>query len=101
MSSQSISEETVKKIAALARLDLTPDGVRTAAGDLGKILDYVDRLSSVKTGGIEPFHSGERPLTALREDRSDYFKDREGLLPKPYFEDDLLVTKGVFTKENP
>ncbi|OGY92419.1 MAG: hypothetical protein A3B31_03865 [Candidatus Komeilibacteria bacterium RIFCSPLOWO2_01_FULL_53_11] len=100
MSSQPISEETVKKIATLARLDLTPDEVHAAAGELGKILAYVDRLSSVKTGGIEPFHAGARPLVALREDRSDYFKDREVLLPKPYFEDDLLVTKGVFTKEN-
>ena len=100
MSPQSISEETVKKIAALARLDLTAEEARAATGELGKILDYVDRLSSVKTGGIEPFHAGERPLTALREDRSDYFKDRGGLLPNPYFEDDLLVTKGVFTKED-
>lgn len=43
-----ISEEEVKKLANLARIELTDDEVARFSKDMGSILEYVDSVKNVK-----------------------------------------------------
>lgn len=53
-----LTTDNVKKIAALARLRLTPDEERRFAEQLAKVVDYIDQLQAFETvgetGGSEP-----------------------------------------------
>jgi aspartyl-tRNA(Asn)/glutamyl-tRNA(Gln) amidotransferase subunit C len=51
---QRLSDEEVAKIAALARIELSPDDTALFAQQLGDILAYVNELQAVDTTGIEP-----------------------------------------------
>ena len=50
----SLSTEQVKKVAALARLEMSDADLGTMANQLNAILGYVDQLGSVNTDGVEP-----------------------------------------------
>jgi aspartyl-tRNA(Asn)/glutamyl-tRNA(Gln) amidotransferase subunit C len=59
-----LSLEEVRRIAALARLRLTPEEERTFAGQLSAILDYVAELRELDVTGVEPMThalAGEGP----------------------------------------
>lgn len=66
-----ISEEEVKKVAHLARIELRDGEVEKFQKDLSSILDYVDELKSVNTDGLEIVSSVtglenvQRPDTAV------------------------------------
>jgi len=52
-----IRDEDVRRIATLARLRLGEHEVRALAGDLSRILEYVDKLATLDTSNVEPtFH---------------------------------------------
>ena len=65
-----LSLEEVRRIAALARLRLTPEEERTFAGQLSAILDHVEELKALDVSDVEPMThalaAGEAP--ALRPD---------------------------------
>jgi aspartyl-tRNA(Asn)/glutamyl-tRNA(Gln) amidotransferase subunit C len=47
-----IDKETIKKLANLARIELSPDESSKIEKDLGSILDYVSELKNAPTGDI-------------------------------------------------
>jgi aspartyl-tRNA(Asn)/glutamyl-tRNA(Gln) amidotransferase subunit C len=49
-----LTTEEVRKIASLARLRFTPEEEATFAGQLGKIVDYIDQLQRFEPGGAAP-----------------------------------------------
>jgi aspartyl-tRNA(Asn)/glutamyl-tRNA(Gln) amidotransferase subunit C len=49
-----ITREEVLHIAKLARLKLTEEEVRLFQEQLGKLLEYFQKLSEVDTAGVEP-----------------------------------------------
>jgi aspartyl-tRNA(Asn)/glutamyl-tRNA(Gln) amidotransferase subunit C len=49
-----IDEAQVRKVAKLARLDLTDAEVAEFAGQLSAILDYVARMNELNTQDIQP-----------------------------------------------
>lgn len=52
-----ITDDTIDYIAALAKLELADGERRQAAGDMEKILDYIDILGELDTAGAQPaFH---------------------------------------------
>jgi aspartyl-tRNA(Asn)/glutamyl-tRNA(Gln) amidotransferase subunit C len=65
-----LSLDEVRRIAALARLRLTPEEEQRYAGQLSAILDYVRQLEALDLSGVEPMThalaAGEP--AALRED---------------------------------
>lgn len=75
-----ITVEEVERIAALARLRLTPQETTQLTCQLDAILSYMDQLNGLDTAGIEPFcHAGdENPV--LREDIVVNRPDPEALL---------------------
>ena len=64
----SFGEDTVRKVAELARLSLTDAEVKLFAGQLGQVLSYIDKLSAVDTRNVEPLTHPLELETALRDD---------------------------------
>ena len=64
----SLSLEEVRRIAALARLRLSPEEERTFAGQLSAILDHVAELRELDVSAVEPMThalaAGDVPLRA-------------------------------------
>ena len=50
----SLSVEEVRKLALLARLDLSDDEVASVAPQLDSILAFVEQLAELDTTGVEP-----------------------------------------------
>jgi len=63
-----ISEETIKHIAKLARLALTPEEVTLYSKQLAGILDHVGELAKVNTEGVVPLVTPTDMAIAVRED---------------------------------
>ena len=63
-----LSHEEVRKIAELAKLDLSDDEVALYAGQLSSILQYFQRLQQVDTSHIEPTASVLPLKNVLRPD---------------------------------
>jgi aspartyl-tRNA(Asn)/glutamyl-tRNA(Gln) amidotransferase subunit C len=72
-----ISPEEVAKVASLSRLDLSEDKLELFAGQLGDILDYMDKLGELDTSEVEPLYSPVKHTTVLRRDeaRKDYKRE--------------------------
>ena len=51
---QKIDQEQVRKVAKLSRLDLTEQEVQEFTGQLGAILEYVEKMNELDTGNVEP-----------------------------------------------
>jgi len=51
---EKIDGEQVRKVAKLARLELTDAEIQEFTGQLGAILGYVDKLSELDTTDVEP-----------------------------------------------
>jgi aspartyl-tRNA(Asn)/glutamyl-tRNA(Gln) amidotransferase subunit C len=69
-----ISEDEVLYVAKLARLSLSPDEVKTYAGQLGQILEFINKLNEVDVTGVEPTASITGTSNVLRPDevRKDF-----------------------------
>ncbi len=63
-----IDEAQVRRIAKLARLNLSDEEVRLFAGQLANILDYVRQIESLDTEGVEPLAHPADVTDVLRED---------------------------------
>ena len=49
-----LTREDVEKVSLLARLWLSEAELDTLSGELAQIVSYVDQLSEVDTGGVQP-----------------------------------------------
>jgi len=64
-----IDQETVLKIAHLARIEIKSDEVEQLSEGLQQILTWMEKLNEVNTTGIEPLRHMSAEMNALREDR--------------------------------
>ena len=64
----SLTLEQVKKVATLARLELSDADLGTMATQLNAILEYVDQLAAVDTDGVEPLAHPLPVQNVFRED---------------------------------
>jgi aspartyl-tRNA(Asn)/glutamyl-tRNA(Gln) amidotransferase subunit C len=51
---QKIDRQQVRKVAKLARLDLTEAEIEEFTGQLGAILEYVEKMNELDTATVEP-----------------------------------------------
>ena len=69
-----ITESDIRKIAALAHLEITEEEVRTLAPQVASIVAYVEQLNELDTSSVEPAIGGLTPegerTGAVREDRT-------------------------------
>jgi aspartyl-tRNA(Asn)/glutamyl-tRNA(Gln) amidotransferase subunit C len=75
-----LTRADVERIAALARLELTPDEVTLFAGQLTAILAYADQVQEVDTSGVPVEPAANSSDTALRGDVLVPCLDRDVLL---------------------
>ena len=75
-----ITKEEVLHVANLARLDIDERNIDALAGQIGKILEYVDMLSRVNTDGVKPTTHAIFLTNAFREDSETVHMDREKAL---------------------
>jgi len=64
-----IDEAQVRKVAKLARLELTDAEVGQFSGQLSAILDYVEKMNELDTAGVEPLAHCLPISNVFREDR--------------------------------
>lgn len=63
-----IEIETIKKVAHLARLELTQEEESQLSVDIEQILDWINQLDEVDTAGIEPVIHMHQNVNSFRED---------------------------------
>jgi aspartyl-tRNA(Asn)/glutamyl-tRNA(Gln) amidotransferase subunit C len=64
-----LSDDEIRKLALLARLQLTDEEVRKLGPQLDSILSFVKQLAEVDTKGIEPMTTALDVDNRWREDR--------------------------------
>lgn len=63
-----ISDETIEYVGILAKLELDDEEKEQAKKDMGKMLDYIDKLNELDTDGVEPMSHVFPVNNVFRED---------------------------------
>lgn len=63
-----ITEETIDYVSELAKLQLTEEEKEKAKVDIGKILDYMDKMNEIDTKNISPMTHVFEQKNIVRED---------------------------------
>lgn len=63
-----ISDETIDYVGILAKLELSEDEREQAKKDMGRMLDYIDKLAELDTTDIEPMSHVFPVQNVFRED---------------------------------
>ena len=75
-----ISDETIDYVGILAKLDLSPEEKEAAKKDMGRMLDYIDKLNELDTEGVEPMSHISAAANVFREDVVTNGDDRDNML---------------------
>jgi aspartyl-tRNA(Asn)/glutamyl-tRNA(Gln) amidotransferase subunit C len=94
-----IDEETVDKIAHLARLELTGNEKTDMIKDMNKILGFMDKLNEIDTTGIEPLVYMTDEINSFREDVvKQAITHEDALLNAPKHDSDYFLVAKVIEK---
>lgn len=63
-----ISDETIEYISILAKLEVSGEEREQARKDMGRMLDYIDKLGELDTQGVEPVSHLFPVQNVFRED---------------------------------
>jgi aspartyl-tRNA(Asn)/glutamyl-tRNA(Gln) amidotransferase subunit C len=63
-----ISDETIEYVGILAKLELSEAEKEQAKDDIGRMLDYIDKLNELDTTGVEPMSHVFPVNNVFRED---------------------------------
>jgi len=63
-----ITDETIEYVSILAKLELSGEEKEAARKDMGRMLDYIDKLNELDTSGVEPMSHVLPVQNVLRED---------------------------------
>ena len=63
-----ITDETIEYVGILAKLELSGEEKEEAKRDMGRMLDYIDKLNELDTTGIEPMSHVFPVQNVFRED---------------------------------
>ena len=75
------SPTSAKKIASLARIELTEEEAQTAQVEFDKILTYIHQVDEIDIPeGVEPFYGATESTNAIREDKVVPSFDRDKIL---------------------
>ncbi len=76
----SVTVEDVRRVAALARLDLSPDEEIQLTDELSRILQYMEKLNELDTDGVSPSAHPIPVAGRFRADESEIFSGLDELL---------------------
>ncbi len=92
-----ISDETIEYVGILAKLELSPEEKEQAKKDMGSMLDYIDKLGELDTGGVEPMSHVFPVKNVFREDIVTNGDMREEILKNaPEEKDGMFVVPRTF-----
>ena len=64
-----VDENTVRRIARLARISITDEEAKSLESELSGILNWVEQLDEVKTDGVEPMTRVVAQDLKMRDDQ--------------------------------
>lgn len=85
-----ISDETIEYVGILAKLDLNDAEKEQAKKDMGRMLDYIDKLGELDTEGVEPMSHIFARENVFREDVVTNGDDSENILKNAPGEKDSM-----------
>ena len=92
-----ISDETIEYVGILAKLELSEDEKEQAKKDMGRMLDYIDKLGELDTEGVEPMSHVFPVQNVFREDVVTNADIREQLLSNaPEQKDGMFAVPRTF-----
>jgi len=95
-----IDLEQVRKVALLARLELTPEEEQQFTGQLNDILEYFEQLNELDTEGVEPTTRAIELSNVTRSDILESFPHRQALLKcAPEREDDYFKVPKILDED--
>lgn len=96
----SLSIEEVKKIAHLARIELTPEEEKRHAETISTVLDFVNTLNEIDTKDVEPTAQVTGLEDVVREDAVKNCEIKKELLAQmPQVSAGLLKVPAVFDNQ--
>lgn len=75
-----ISDETIEYVGILAKLELSEEEREQAKKDMGRMLDYIDKLNELDTEGVEPMSHIFPVNNVFRSDEVTNGDDSENML---------------------
>lgn len=75
-----ISDETIEYVSILAKLELSDAEKEAAKKDMGRMLNYIDKLNELDTMGVEPMSHVFPVQNVFRDDVVTNGDDRENIL---------------------
>ena len=92
-----ITQEDIRHVATLARLDLDDAAIEAFYGQLGDILNYMETLNQVNTQEVPPTAHAIDLTNALRDDTPKPHLDRSDALNNAPSQDDgcFIVPKVI------
>ncbi|MBN3041082.1 MAG: Asp-tRNA(Asn)/Glu-tRNA(Gln) amidotransferase subunit GatC [Candidatus Omnitrophica bacterium] len=75
-----VDKKTVEYVAELARIKVDPEQKEYLAGQLSKILEYIDKLKQVNTDNVEPMREVNQHRNVLRKDEAVSFSGQQDIL---------------------
>lgn len=92
-----ISDETIEYVGILAKLELSDEEKEQAKSDMGRMLDYIDKLGELDTTGVEPMSHVFPVQNVFREDVVTNGDAREELLANaPEKKDGMFMVPRTF-----
>ena len=92
-----LTQEEVKKIAILARINLSPEEEKRHAETISAVLDYMKILNELDTNGVEPTYEVNDLKNIWRIDsakKCDSHEELAAQFPEKYA--GMLAVPGVF-----
>ena len=75
-----ISDETIEYVGILAKLELSAEEKEQAKSDMGRMLDYIDKLGELDTENVEPMSHTFPMYNVFREDVVENGDDHDNIL---------------------
>ncbi|MDM9382940.1 Asp-tRNA(Asn)/Glu-tRNA(Gln) amidotransferase subunit GatC [Chlorogloeopsis fritschii PCC 9212] len=95
-----IDREQVRKVAHLARLELTPEEEEKFTTQLGSILDYFEQLSELDVSNVPPTTRAIDVSNVTRPDNLQPYPDREAILQSsPQQEGEFFKVPKILNEE--
>ena len=92
-----ISDETIEYVGILAKLELSDEEKEAAKKDMGRMLDYIDKLGELDTTGVEPMSHVFPVQNVFREDVVTNGDESEQTLANaPDEKDNMFVVPKTF-----
>ena len=92
-----INDEMIEYIGILAKLELSEEERERAKEDMGKMLDYIDKMGELDTSGVEPLSHAFGIQNVFREDVETNGDRREAILRNaPEEKDGMFVVPRTF-----